>query len=122
MVWRCVRLRASSDRAEILPAYGSPTARTAPPPDCYFPGALLQTCRALTLYHTGDADSAADLMQQVLKQHPKMHGVRPVLAMCLSAKGDQEAAAKEITEQVKEAAAADHDAAYWLASAYAVAG
>ena len=61
-------------------------------------------------------------MQQVLKQHPKMHGVRPVLAMCLSAKGDQEAAAKEITEQVKEAAAADHDAAYWLASAYAVAG
>jgi serine/threonine-protein kinase len=83
---------------------------------------LLKTFRALTLYHTGDADSAADLMQQVLKQHPKMHGVRPVLAMCLSAKGDQEAAAGEITAQVKEAAAADHDAAYWLASAYAVAG
>ena len=40
----------------------------------------------------------------------------------MSAKGDQEAAASEITEQVKEAAAADHDAAYWLASAYAVAG
>lgn len=83
---------------------------------------LLKTFRALTLYHIGDVDSAADLMQQVLQQHPNMHGVRPVLAMCLSGQGKHEAAASAITEQAQEAAAADHDIAYWLASAYALAG
>ena len=83
---------------------------------------LVKTFRALSLYHTGEVTEAINLMQEVLKQHPNMHGVRPILAMLLSAQGDQAAAALQITAQVKEAAAADHDVAYWLASAYALAG
>jgi len=83
---------------------------------------LVKTFRALVEYHTGDVAVAAQLMQEVLRQHPNMHGVRPILAMSLSATGDQEGAAAAITEEAKEAAAADHDSAYWLASAYSVMG
>ncbi|MDX6611126.1 MAG: eukaryotic-like serine/threonine-protein kinase [Blastocatellia bacterium] len=83
---------------------------------------LVKTFRALSLYHMGDSATATKLMHEVLAQHPNMHGVRPILAMCLSAQGDQQAAIGAITELAREAAAADHDSAYWLASAYALIG
>jgi serine/threonine-protein kinase len=40
----------------------------------------------------------------------------------LSAQGKHEQANKQLTEKVKVAAAADHDIAYWLASAYLLQG
>jgi tetratricopeptide (TPR) repeat protein len=83
---------------------------------------LVKTFRALVGYHSGEVEMATKLMQEVLRQHPNMHGVRPVLSMALSATGDQKGAAAAITEPAREAAAADHDSAYWLASAYAVMG
>jgi serine/threonine protein kinase/tetratricopeptide (TPR) repeat protein len=83
---------------------------------------LVKTFRALLKFHSGDAAGATQLMQEVLRQHPNMHGVRPVLAMSLSGLGDQHAAEAAVTELAKEAAAADHDSAYWLASAYALMG
>jgi serine/threonine-protein kinase len=48
--------------------------------------------------------------------------VLPVLAWCLSARGDHERARALITDRVKETAAADHDIAFWLASFYAMEG
>ena len=47
-----------------------------------------------------------------------MDGIRPILAICLSAQGRHREANEQLTERVKVAAAADHDIAYWLASAY----
>ncbi len=83
---------------------------------------LLMIAGALTHFYTGAHAPAAMLMRALLAAHPNMHGVRPILAMCLSAQGEQDAARAELTEQVRTNADADPDAAYWLASAYALVG
>ncbi len=83
---------------------------------------LMQTASALAHFYAGTPAPAIELMRALLAAHPNMHGVRPILAMCLSAQGEQEAARAELTEQVRKNADADPDAAYWLASAYALAG
>jgi serine/threonine-protein kinase len=48
--------------------------------------------------------------------------VRPIYAICLSASGRHAEALAQLTEQVKDVAAADHDSSYWLASVYALEG
>jgi eukaryotic-like serine/threonine-protein kinase len=83
---------------------------------------LLQTFRGRVLYYRGEIDAASRILEQVLERHPKMDGIRPILATCLSAQGKHELANKQLTERVKVAAAADHDIAYWLASAYLLQG
>ncbi len=83
---------------------------------------LLQTFRGRVLYYRGEIDSATRILEQVLERHPKMDGIRPILAICLSAQGKHELANNQLTERVKVAAAADHDIAYWLASAYLLQG
>ncbi len=83
---------------------------------------LLMIAGALTQFYAGAHAPAAALMRELLAAHPNMHGVRPILAMCLSRQGAHEAARAELTEQVQTNADADADAAYWLASAYALLG
>ena len=83
---------------------------------------LLQTFRARVLYYRGEVDAATRILEQVLERHPKMDGIRPILATCLSAQGKHDLADQQLTEGVKVAAAADHDVAYWLASAYLLQG
>ncbi len=83
---------------------------------------LIQTIRARVLYYRGDVDGATRLLEQVLERNPKMDGIRPILAICLSAQGKHELANQQLTSRVKTAAAADHDIAYWLASAYLLQG
>lgn len=83
---------------------------------------LLQTFRARVLYYRGEIEAATRILEQLLERHPKMDGIRPILATCLSAQAKHELANKQITERVKVAAAADHDVAYWLASAYLLQG
>jgi eukaryotic-like serine/threonine-protein kinase len=83
---------------------------------------LIQAIRARVLFYRGEVDSATRIIEQLLERHPKMEGVRPMLAICLSAQGKHELANRELTDRVKVAAAADHDVAYWLASAYLLQG
>ncbi|HAF24484.1 MAG TPA: hypothetical protein DCK93_16535 [Blastocatellia bacterium] len=83
---------------------------------------LIQTFRGRVLYYRGEVDAATRILEQVLERHPKMDGIRPILAICLSAQGKHEQANKHLTEKVKIAAASDHDIAYWLASAYLLQG
>jgi serine/threonine-protein kinase len=83
---------------------------------------LIRTFRARVLFYRGEVDAATRLLQQVLQLHPKMDGIRPILAICLAAQGRSEEARAQLTDKVKEAAAADHDIAYWLASAYVLLG
>jgi tetratricopeptide (TPR) repeat protein len=81
---------------------------------------LVKTFRALGLYYSGQTDLAVELMQQVVTRHPNMHGIRPFLAIFLSAQGQHEAAIAQLTDAVKRNAEVDPDIAYSVASVYAL--
>ncbi|HEV7889705.1 MAG TPA: tetratricopeptide repeat protein [Pyrinomonadaceae bacterium] len=83
---------------------------------------LVRTFRAVLSARKGDAAGALKIIGDVLKRNPRMDGVRPLLAQFLAQRGDKDAARAELTEAVRDAADADHDVAYWLATAYAVIG
>src|SRR3954462_2009853 len=83
---------------------------------------LVQTLPALRLYYLGNVTGAAELMQEVVAEHPNMPGVRPFLAMFLSALGRHEEARAQLTDKVKKNAEVDPDLAYALGSVYALEG
>jgi serine/threonine protein kinase/Tfp pilus assembly protein PilF len=83
---------------------------------------LVQTFRALALYYTGQTDAAAESMQKVVDTHQNMHGIRPFLAMFLSAQGKHEEARAQLTNNVIRNAEVDPDIAYSVASVYALEG
>jgi serine/threonine protein kinase/tetratricopeptide (TPR) repeat protein len=83
---------------------------------------MIQVIRARVLYFRSEIDSAARILQQVLQRHPQMDGVRPILAICLSAQGQHTKANEQLTPKVRLVAEADYDIAYWLASAYLLQG
>jgi serine/threonine-protein kinase len=83
---------------------------------------LARTFRALALYYQNEVEAATDLMRSVLEEHPGMHGVRPILAMCLSTSGQHDDARAQLTDEVRQNAAVDADIAYELASVYALEG
>jgi serine/threonine-protein kinase len=51
-----------------------------------------------------------------------MDGIRPVLAIGLSAEGQHTKANEQLTQKVRLVAEADYDISYWLASAYLLQG
>ena len=61
-------------------------------------------------------------MQQAVASHPNMHGIRPFMAMFLSAQGKHEEALAQITPSVIRNAEVDPDIAYSVASVYALEG
>ncbi len=81
---------------------------------------LVRTFRALALYYTGQTDAAAELMQQVVRRHPNMHGVRPFMAMFLSAQGKHAEALEHLNDDVIRNGEVDADIAYSIASVYAL--
>jgi serine/threonine-protein kinase len=83
---------------------------------------LVKTFRALSLYYTGQTDAAAELMQQVVASHPSMHGIRPFMAMFLSAQGKHAEARAQLNGAVMRNAEVDPDIAYSVASVYALEG
>jgi serine/threonine-protein kinase len=83
---------------------------------------LLRTSRALALYYRQDVEDAASLLREILAEHPNLYGARPVLAMCLSAQGEHEAARAELSEEVNRNAAVDPDIAYAVGAVYALEG
>jgi TolB-like protein/tetratricopeptide (TPR) repeat protein len=83
---------------------------------------LIKTFRARALYYHGEPVKAAEILEQVLEQHPQLDGIRPIYATFLSALGWREEARAQLTDEVRATANTDHDVAYWLASAYALEG
>jgi serine/threonine-protein kinase len=83
---------------------------------------FIKTFRAVALFRKGDPATAVDIFQEVLDSHPEMDGIRPLYAEALCGLGETEAARAQLTDRVKEVAKADHDAPYWLASAYVMLG
>ncbi len=83
---------------------------------------MIKVFRARVLYYRGEIDSATRILQSVLERHPHMYGMRPILAICLSAQGQHTKANEQLTHKVRLVAEADYDISYWLASAYLLQG
>jgi serine/threonine protein kinase/tetratricopeptide (TPR) repeat protein len=83
---------------------------------------LILVFRARVLYYKTEVDEAIRILQQVLQRHPQIDGVRPILAICLSAQGQHTKANEQLTPKVRQVAEADYDISYWLASAYLLQG
>ncbi|HEX8069445.1 MAG TPA: protein kinase [Pyrinomonadaceae bacterium] len=83
---------------------------------------LVKTAGALALLYNHAPAEAETLARELLAAHPDLHGARPILAMCRAAQGAHADALGELTEAARANADADPDAAYWTASAYALAG
>jgi len=83
---------------------------------------LIKTFRARALFYEGEPVKAAEILEQVLEQHPQLDGIRPIYATFLSALGFSDEARAQLTDEVLRTADTDHDVAYWLASAYALEG
>jgi Tfp pilus assembly protein PilF len=62
------------------------------------------------------------MIQEVLEQNPRMDGIRPLLAVFLAHQGRHEEARAQLTDEAVGLAKADHDMAYWLATAYSQLG
>jgi tetratricopeptide (TPR) repeat protein len=61
-------------------------------------------------------------MQENVAQHPNLHGIRPFMAMFLSAQGKHDEARAQINSAVIRNAEVDPDIAYSVASVYALEG
>ena len=83
---------------------------------------MIKVFRARVLFLRGEVDEALHIVEQVLVRHPQMDGIRPILAICLSAQGQHTKANEQLTTKVRQVAEADYDIAYWLASAYLLQG
>jgi tetratricopeptide (TPR) repeat protein len=83
---------------------------------------LSKTFLAVALFNQGQVDWAQALIQEILVQNPHFEGVQPLMAWCLSARGEHEKARALITDRVRDIAGADHDIAFWLASFYGMEG
>ena len=83
---------------------------------------MIKVFRARVLYYKGEIDAAMEILHQVFQRHPQMDGMRPILAICLSAQGQHTKANEQLTPKVRQVAEADYDISYWLASAYLLQG
>jgi serine/threonine-protein kinase len=83
---------------------------------------LIKTFRARILFYHGEVNRAIATMREVLDENPHMEGMRPILSLMLAAKGETEEARANITPRSLQMARADHDMAYWTASAFALLG
>ena len=83
---------------------------------------MIKVIRACVLFYRGEVDESIKIVSEVLVRHPQMDGIRPVLAIGLSAKGQHTKANEQLTQKVRLVAEADYDISYWLASAYLLQG
>jgi eukaryotic-like serine/threonine-protein kinase len=83
---------------------------------------MLKIFRSGVYYFEGRHQEGIDLMASVLKEHPRMDGIRPLYAMYLAGAGRLDEARAELTPDALAIARSDHDTAYWAAETYALLG
>ncbi len=81
---------------------------------------MIKIFRSGVYYYQGKQDEAIELLASVLKEHPRMDGVRPLYAMYLAGTGRTEEAREQLTEDALDVSRADHDSAYWVGQTYAL--
>jgi eukaryotic-like serine/threonine-protein kinase len=83
---------------------------------------LIRIFRACALFYGGNTEDGIDMMTHVLEDNPQMVGIRPLYAMFLARDKQFDKARAQLTEEARALAKADHDIAFWTASAYAQLG
>lgn len=83
---------------------------------------MLRIFRSGVLYYTGKHDESLAMISGVLKDNPRMDGIKPLYALFLAGSGHPDEARAQLTEDALSLARADHDMAYWVGSTYAVLG
>lgn len=83
---------------------------------------IVKIFRSVTLFYRDDKQEGIELMEKVLSENPQMEGVHPLYAIMLANVGRRDEARAQMTEEARNLAKADHDIAYWMASANAQLG
>lgn len=83
---------------------------------------MLKIFRSGVYYYQGKFDDAIALIAGVLKENPRMDGIRPLYAMFLAGAGRPDDAKAQLTEDAIAISRTDHDMAYWVGSTYALLG
>ncbi len=83
---------------------------------------MLKIFRAAVFYYQGNKDEAISMIAAVLKENPRMEGIRPLYAEFLAGAGRAEDARAELTDDALALSRSDHDMAYWVGSTYAMLG
>jgi tetratricopeptide (TPR) repeat protein len=83
---------------------------------------MLKIFRSGVYYYEGKIDEAIDLIASVLKEHPRMDGIRPLYAVYLAGAGRENDARAQLTPEALAISKSDHDMAYWTGQTYALLG
>lgn len=83
---------------------------------------MLKIFRSGVLYYQGHHEESLKTIAGVLKDNPRMDGIRPLYALFLAGSGKPDEAKAQLTDDAIALARADHDMAYWVGSTYAVLG
>lgn len=83
---------------------------------------MLKIFRSGVLYYQGKHDESLAMIAGVLKDNPRMDGIKPLYALFLAGSGHTDEAKAQLTDDALAIARADHDMAYWVGSTYAVLG
>jgi predicted Zn-dependent protease len=81
---------------------------------------ILPIFRSQVLFRQGETDAALSSARRTLGTNPHLEGLRPFLALLLAFQKRAAEAREQLTPIALERARADHDVAYWAASAYAL--
>lgn len=83
---------------------------------------MLRIFQSGVRYYQGRVGEAIEIMDKVLKENPRMDGIKPLYAIYLAGAGRADDARAQLTDDALALARADHDMAYWAASTYALLG
>ena len=83
---------------------------------------MLKIFRSGVYYYQEKYDEAIDLIGSVLKENPRMDGIRPLYAEYLAGAGRPDEARAALTDDALAISRSDHDMAYWVGSTYALLG
>jgi serine/threonine-protein kinase len=83
---------------------------------------MLKIFRSAVYYHQGHKHEAIELMASVLKDNPRMDGIRPLYAEYLAGAGRSDEALEQLTDDALALSRSDHDSAYWVGATYTLLG
>ncbi|MEP6787114.1 MAG: protein kinase [Acidobacteriota bacterium] len=83
---------------------------------------MIKIFRSAVWYYQDRKDEAVDAIAKVLKENPRMEGIRPLYAEFLAGAGRFDDARAQLTDDALAISRSDHDMAYWVGSTYALLG